>query len=40
MTQQASKYFGRNSRGLEHVDLPEGRVEVGDIKSLGVVMDK
>ena len=40
MTQQASKYFGHNSRGLERVDMPEARVEVGDIKSLGVVMDK
>ena len=40
MTQGASKYFGRNSRGIERVSAPEGRVDVGDVKSLGVVMNK
>ena len=40
MTQEASRYFGRRSRGVEHLDLPEGRVDVGDVKSLGVVMAK
>jgi len=37
MTSRASQYFGRNSRGLEHLELPEGRVEVGDVKSLGAL---
>jgi len=40
MTQQASRYFGKRSRGLERFDLPEGRVDVGDVQSLGVVMAK
>jgi len=40
MTQQAARYFGRNSHNLEHVDMPVGRVDVGDIKSLGVVLNK
>ena len=37
MTSRASQYFGRNSRGLEHLELPEGRVEVGDVRSLGAL---
>jgi hypothetical protein len=37
MTRRASQYFGRNTRGLEHLDLPEGHVEVGDVKSLGAL---
>ncbi len=37
MTRRASQYFGRNSRGLMHLDLPEGHVEVGEVKSLGAL---
>ncbi len=37
MTSLASAYFGRDSGGLQHVDVPEGRVEIGPVKSLGVV---
>ena len=37
MTQRASRYFGKNSSGLIRMDLPEGHVEVGDVKSLGVI---
>jgi hypothetical protein len=36
----ASDYFGRNSNGLHHVDVPEGKVEIGPVKSLGVVPTK
>jgi hypothetical protein len=35
MTEAAAKYFGRSSDGLIHGDLPEGHVEIGEIKSLG-----
>jgi hypothetical protein len=37
MTSLAASYFGRDSGGLQHVDVPEGRVEIGPVKSLGVV---
>ena len=40
MTQFASQYFGRDSNGLTHGQLPEGNVEIGEIKSLGAVPDK
>jgi hypothetical protein len=36
----ASDYFGRDSSGLQHVDVPEGRVEIGPVKSLGVLTSK
>jgi hypothetical protein len=34
MTQEASKYFGRNSGGLIRKELPEGHVEIGEQKIL------
>ncbi len=37
MAQYASRYFGQGSRGLLRVRVPEGRVEVGEPKSLGEV---
>jgi hypothetical protein len=40
MVARASDYFGRDSGGLQHVDLPEGKVEIGPVKSLGVVDGK
>ncbi len=33
----ASKYFGRDSLGLRHDSVPEGRVEVGEARALGTV---
>jgi len=36
----ASDYFGRDSQGLHHVDVPEGKVEIGPVESLGVVPQK
>jgi len=40
MAQYASRYFGQDSHGLLRKPLPEGHVEVGVPKSLGVVPDK
>lgn len=40
MTQEASKYFGRDSHGLVHEETPVGRVELGDLKTLGTVAEK
>jgi hypothetical protein len=40
MTSLASAYFGRDSGGLQHVDVPEGHVEIGPVESLGVVPGK
>ncbi len=40
MVALASDYFGRNSNGLQHIDVPEGRVDIGPVKSLGVVAGK
>jgi hypothetical protein len=40
MSGQASQYFGQNSGGLLRRALPEGRVEIGDVKSLGTVPTK
>jgi hypothetical protein len=40
MAAEASEYFGRDSKGLRHVDLPGGKVEIGAVKLLGVVPDR
>jgi hypothetical protein len=40
MAELASDYFGRDSGGLQHTSLPEGKVEIGPVKSLGVVDGK
>jgi hypothetical protein len=40
MAQYASRYFGQDSHGLLRNRVPDGRVEVGDVKSLGAVPDK
>jgi hypothetical protein len=37
MVNQAAPFFGADSKGLTHFELPEGKVEVGVVKSLGVV---
>ncbi|HXP61902.1 MAG TPA: hypothetical protein VN829_15510 [Dongiaceae bacterium] len=36
----ASQFFGEDSHGLRHRDLPEGHVEIGEVNSLGVVQEK
>lgn len=40
MAQYASRYFGQDSNGLLRTRVPEGRVEVGEPKSLGEVLKK
>ena len=37
MSVQASRYFGQDSNGLTRKSLPEGQVEIGQMKSLGVI---
>ena len=37
MSERASYYFGRKSDGVMHLDLPEGHVNVGDIRTLGAL---
>ena len=37
MVSYASKYFGVDSHGLIRRDLPDGQVDIGDVKSLGSV---
>jgi hypothetical protein len=37
MALEASKYFGQDSHGLVRKAIPEGKVVVGEVKSLGVV---
>jgi hypothetical protein len=37
MAQFASKYFGQPSDGLQRTRVPEGHVDVGEVKSLGEV---
>jgi hypothetical protein len=40
MAQYASRYFGQDSHGLIHEMIPLGRVDIGDVKSLGEVPAK
>jgi hypothetical protein len=40
MVALASDYFGRDSQGLHHLEVPEGKVEIGPVKSLGTVSGK
>jgi hypothetical protein len=40
MAKSASKFFGQDSNGLVRGQLPEGHVEVGNLKSLGDVPAK
>ena len=35
MAQYASKYFGQDSHGLVRKEIPLGRVDIGEVKSLG-----
>jgi hypothetical protein len=40
MAKNAAKYFGKDSHGLLHEDLPDGHVEVGPLKILGTIAAK
>jgi hypothetical protein len=40
MAANASDFFGTDSHGLQRVTLPEGKVDVGPVRSLGVVAGK
>jgi hypothetical protein len=40
MVAAASDYFGRDSHGLHHVDVPDGKVLIGPVESLGVIAGK
>jgi hypothetical protein len=40
MAELASNYFGKDSAGLHHDVIPEGKVEIGPVESLGVVPPK
>jgi hypothetical protein len=40
MALEASKYFGRDSKGLIHDTLPEAQVDIGEVRNLGEVQPK
>ena len=40
MVKNASPYFGQETHGLIRKDMPLGRVNIGDIKTLGTVAEK
>jgi len=40
MAMYASRYFGQDSKGLLRTQVPAGRVEIGNMKSLGEVPDQ
>lgn len=40
MAQHAARYFGQDSHGLQHREVPIGKVELGELKSLGESSDK
>jgi hypothetical protein len=40
MAQYAAQYFGQDSHGLVHKEIPMGHVEVGPVQSLGAVSGK
>jgi hypothetical protein len=40
MAQYASQYFGQDSHGLIHKAIPLGRVDIGEVKSLGALPEK
>jgi hypothetical protein len=40
IVQNASRYFGRDSHGLIHEDIPAGHVDIGALQSLGPVAEK
>jgi hypothetical protein len=40
MAQTASRYFGQDSHGLVRKDLPEGHVDIGEVKLVGTELEK
>lgn len=40
MAQYASQFFGKDSHGLLHTEVPLGRVDIGEVKTLGDVPGK
>jgi hypothetical protein len=40
MSRYASNYFGQDSRGIVRMAIPEGRVNVGELKDLGAVAER
>jgi hypothetical protein len=40
MAKNASQFYGEDTHGLVHKDMPVGRVDIGDIKTLGAVAEK
>jgi hypothetical protein len=40
MALQASRYFGQDSGGVTHSSLPDGRVDIGQLKNLGPLPEK
>jgi hypothetical protein len=40
MAEYASRFFGQDTHGLRRSPVPEGRVDIGDVKSLGPVPEK
>jgi hypothetical protein len=40
MAESASPYFGRDSHGLLRKELPAGRIDIGVLKSLGIVQSR
>jgi hypothetical protein len=37
MAKYASQFFGQDSKGLVHKEIPKGRVDIGELKSLGSI---
>ena len=40
MALQASRYFGQESHGVVHREVPEGKVELGELKTVESTSDK
>ncbi len=40
MTRNAAQYFGQETHGLVHKELPAGRVDIGSVTTLGTVAQK
>jgi hypothetical protein len=40
MAENASQYFGQDTKGLIRKPLPEGNVKVGELKVLGIEPEK
>lgn len=40
MALQASKFFGQDSHGLQHKEIPDGRVEMGELRTVSETPEK